>query len=167
MTRIIIVLFIFFCTNLKATEFNLKKILNLNEPWGSTFINENELLITEKSGRIKIINLKKKEISIIDHNLNVLEYGQGGLLDILFKDNVVWVSYTEDRGNYKTSTSIARGDFNREKIEFKNLFQAYPPIDSPYHFGSRMAIKDNYLFASVGERGQGMIPKSEIGRAHV
>ena len=157
MTRIIIVLFIFFCTNLKATEFNLKKILNLNEPWGSSFINENELLITEKSGIIKIINLKKKEISIIDHNLNVLEYGQGGLLDILFKDNVVWVSYTEDRGNDKTSTSIARGDFNRQKIEFKNLFQAYPPIDSPYHFGSRMAIKDDYLFASVGERGQGMI----------
>ena len=157
MTRIIIVLFIFFCTNLKATEFNLKKILNLNEPWGSSFINENELLITEKSGIIKIINLKKKEISTIDHNLNVLEYGQGGLLDILYKDNVVWVSYTEDRGNYKTSTSIARGDFNREKIEFKNLFQAYPPIDSPYHFGSRMAIKDDYLFASVGERGQGMI----------
>ena len=157
MTRIIIVIFIFFCTSLKATEFNLKKILNLNEPWGSSFINENELLITEKSGIIKIINLKKKEISIIDHNLNVLEYGQGGLLDILFKDNVVWVSYTEDRGNNKTSTSIARGDFNREKIEFKNLFQAYPPIDSPYHFGSRMAIKDDYLFASVGERGQGMI----------
>jgi len=157
MTRIIIVIFIFFCTSLKATEFNLKKILNLNEPWGSSFINENELLITEKSGIIKIINLKKKEISIIDHNLNVLEYGQGGLLDILFKDNVVWVSYTEDRGNDKTSTSIARGDFNREKIEFKNLFQAYPPIDSPYHFGSRMAIKDDYLFASVGERGQGMI----------
>ena len=157
MTRIIIVIFIFFCTSLKATEFNLKKILNLNEPWGSSFINENELLITEKSGIIKIINLKKKEISIIDHNLNVLEYGQGGLLDILFKDNVIWVSYTEDRGNYKTSTSIARGDFNRKKIEFKNLFQAYPPIDSPYHFGSRMAIKDDYLFASVGERGQGMI----------
>ena len=61
MTRIIIVLFIFFCTNLKATEFNLKKILNLNEPWGSSFINENELLITEKSGIIKIINLKKKK----------------------------------------------------------------------------------------------------------
>ena len=157
MIKIFVVIIIFFCSNLNATEFNLKKILNLNEPWGSSFINENELLITEKSGIIKIINLKKKEISTIDHNLNVLEYGQGGLLDILYKDNVVWVSYTEDRGNYKTSTSIARGDFNREKIEFKNLFQAYPPIDSPYHFGSRMAIKDDYLFASVGERGQGMI----------
>ena len=42
-------------------------------------------------------------------------------------------------------------------MNFKNIFQANPPIDSGYHFGSRLAIKDNYLFASAGERGQGMI----------
>ena len=59
MIKIFFVIIIFFCSNLNATEFNLKKILNLNEPWGSSFINENELLITEKSGIIKIINLKK------------------------------------------------------------------------------------------------------------
>ena len=150
-------LFFFIIHPLKAKEFNLRNIVDLNEPWGSTFINNQELLITEKSGKIKIINLKNKDIKTIDHNLKVLEYGQGGLLDILFKDNMVWVSYTEDRGNYKTSTSIARGDFNRDKINFKNIFQAYPPIDSPYHFGSRLAIQGKYLFASIGERGQGMI----------
>ncbi|MFL2897362.1 MAG: PQQ-dependent sugar dehydrogenase [Candidatus Pelagibacter sp.] len=155
--RIIIILFIFLCTNLEATEFSLKKILNLNEPWGSTFLSENEFLITEKSGKIKLINLKTKEISEIDHNLNVIEYGQGGLLDILFKNNTVWVSYTENIGNYKTTTSIARGIFDKQRIEFNNIFQAYPAIDSPYHFGSRLAIKNDYLFASVGERGQGMI----------
>ncbi len=157
MMRIIIILFAFLCTNLEATEFSLKKILNLNEPWGSTFLNENEFLITEKSGKIKLINLKTKEISEIDHNLNVIEYGQGGLLDILFKNNTVWVSYTENIGNYKTTTSIARGIFDKQRIEFNNIFQAYPAIDSPYHFGSRLAIKNDYLFASVGERGQGMI----------
>ena len=157
MMRIIIILFVFLCTNLEATEFSLKKILNLNEPWGSTFLNENEFLITEKSGKIKLINLKTQEISEIDHNLNVIEYGQGGLLDILFKNNTVWVSYTENIGNYKTTTSIARGIFDKQRIEFNNIFQAYPAIDSPYHFGSRLAIKNDYLFASVGERGQGMI----------
>tara|TARA_A100000164_G_scaffold269142_1_gene241024 strand:- start:151 stop:1212 length:1062 start_codon:yes stop_codon:yes gene_type:complete len=151
-------LFFFFITsNLNAVDFTLKKIINLNEPWGSTFINNQELLVTEKSGKIKLINLNNKSTKVIDHNLNVLEYGQGGLLDILFQDNTVWVSYTEDRGNYKTSTSIAKGNFNKNKIEFKNIFQAYPPIDSPYHFGSRLAIQGQYLFASVGERGQGMI----------
>ena len=150
-------IFFFITSNINASNFTLKKITNLNEPWGSTFINNHELLITEKSGKIKLIRLKDKNTKIIDHNLKVFEYGQGGLLDIIFKDGVVWVSYTEDRGNYKTSTSIARGNFSRNKIEFKNIFQAYPPIDSPYHFGSRLAIKDKYLFASIGERGQGMI----------
>ena len=104
-----------------------------------------------------MVNIKTKKVNKINHNLNVLEYGQGGLLDIIFKNGVVWVSYTEDRGNYKTSTSIARGEFNSEKIIFKNIFQAEPPIDSPYHFGSRLVIRNNFLFASVGERGQGMI----------
>ena len=151
-------LIIFFISiNLNASDFTLKKITSLNEPWGSTFLNNNELLITEKSGKILIVNLKDKKSKIISHNLKVLEYGQGGLLDIIFRDNIVWVSYSEDRGNYKTSTSIAKGDFNRDNIIFENIFQAYPPIDSPYHFGSRLAIKGDYLFASVGERGQGMI----------
>ena len=79
------------------------------------------------------------------------------MLDIIYKDGFVWISYTEDRGNLKTSTSIAKGKFNRKRIFFKNIFQANPPIDSGYHFGSRLAIKGNYIFASLGERGQGMI----------
>ena len=45
----------------------------------------------------------------------------------------------------------------KSKLNFENIFQAEPPIDSGYHFGSRLVIKDNYLFASAGERGQGMI----------
>ena len=40
-----------------AENLIFKKILDLNDPWGSTFINKNELLITEKSGKIKLINL--------------------------------------------------------------------------------------------------------------
>jgi len=47
--------------------------------------------------------------------------------------------------------------FKKEKINFKNIFQANPPIDSGYHFGSRLVISGDYLFASVGERGKGMI----------
>ena len=76
----ILINFLFFfliTTNLNAVNFTLKKITNLNEPWGSTFINDRELLVTEKSGKIKLINLNNKNTKIIDHNLKVLEYGQG------------------------------------------------------------------------------------------
>ena len=91
----LIVLFFLLSSNLEAQEFKLKKIIGLNEPWGSTFVNKNEILITEKSGKIKLFNLVNKKTSVINHNLNVIEYGQGGLLDIIFKDGFVWVSYTE------------------------------------------------------------------------
>ena len=93
----------------------------------------------------------------VKHNLNFLDVGQGGLLDIIHQNNNLWISYSEDRGNSKTSTSIAKARLDKKELNFENIFQANPPIDSGYHFGSRLAIKDDYLFASVGERGQGMI----------
>ncbi len=150
-----------FADNLKFT-----KIFELDNPWGSTFINENELLITEKFGTIKLINIKENKVINIDHNINYLVDGQGGLLDIIYQDENVWVSYSENRGAGTSSTSIVKGKFNRNKINFENIFRAEPPIKSGYHFGSRLAIKDDYLFASSGERGGGMIaqdPTNHIG----
>ena len=158
--KIVIISILIILTNLKfsySENFNFEKLAELNDPWGLAFIGKNELIITEKGGKIKIVNIISKEILDVEHNLNYLEYGQGGLLDIIYKDNYVWISYSEDRLNWKTSTSIARAELNKNKLNFKNIFQANPPIDSGYHFGSRLAIKDNYLFASAGERGQGMI----------
>ena len=143
--------------NAYAQNLKFTKIINLDKPWGSSFINKDELIITEKKGKIKIVNINSGEVSEVDHNLNFLKVGQGGLLDILHKDNFLWISYSEDRGNWKTSTSIAKAKLDKKELNFKNIFQAEPPIDSGYHFGSRLAIKGNYLFASAGERGQGMI----------
>jgi len=152
-----IIFFLLFSSKCFSENYKFYKIIKLDEPWGSSFISKDELIITEKNGKIKIININSNEALEIKHNLNFLNVGQGGLLDILYKDNFVWVSYSEDRGEWKTSTSIAKAKLNRKELNFKNIFQADPPIDSEYHFGSRLAIKGNYLFASVGERGKGMI----------
>ncbi len=154
--RIIFFIFLFSVSS-EAAELNFKKISDFRSPWGSTFVSNNEILLTEVSGNLKLINIESGSITEVKHNLKVLEDGQGGLLDILYKDGVVWVSYSEDHGKSKTTTSVARGNFNKDQIDFKNIFVAFPPINSGYHFGSRLAIKGNYLFASVGERGEGMI----------
>ena len=154
---LIIILTLLFTSKSYCEKIVLKKIVELDSPWGSSFISNNEIIVTEKSGRIKIVDISSKEIQEVAHQLDFVVHGQGGLLDIIYKDNNVWISYTEDRGNYKTSTSIARAELNKKKLDFKNIFQANPPIDSGYHFGSRLAIKDNYIYASAGERGQGMI----------
>ena len=158
MKKIILVFFLLIKPSLIFAEnYNLKELVSLKSPWGSTFINNEELIITEKGGNIKIVNIVNNNLIEIDHNLNFREHGQGGLLDIIYKDNFLWISYTEKRGDWETSTSIAKAKLNKEKLIFKNIFQANPPIESRYHFGSRLAIKDNYLFASIGERGEGMI----------
>ena len=153
----LLIFFLLNCSNSYSENYSFIKIAQLNEPWGSSFINEDQIIITEKDGKIKIVNINSKEILNVKHNLNYLNVGQGGLLDIIYKDKNIWISYSEDRGNGKTSTSIAKAKLNKKELDFKNIFQANPPIDSGYHFGSRLAIKGDYLFASAGERGKGMI----------
>ena len=162
----LLIFFLLFSSKSYPDNYLFSKIVNLEEPWGSTFLNKDEIIITEKDGKIKIVNINSKNIFEIKHNLNFLNVGQGGLLDIIYQDNNLWVSYSEDRGNGKTSTSIATARLDKKGLNFKNIFQANPPIDSGYHFGSRLAIKGEYLYASAGERGMGMIaqdPKKHPG----
>ena len=80
-------------------------------------------MITEKSGKLFNLNLNDKKFTEIKHNLSVLEDGQGGLLDVLYDKEQIYISYSENRGNGKTSTSVAKGKFNQQKIEFKNIFR--------------------------------------------
>ena len=158
MKKIVLIFFLIIKSTLTfAEDYNFKKLVTLNSPWGSAFISDEELIITEKGGKIKIINIINNKIVEVNHNLNFREHGQGGLLDIIYSKNILWISYTEKRGDWKTSTSIAKAKLNKDELKFENIFQADPPIESRYHFGSRLAIKDNYLFASIGERGEGMI----------
>ena len=152
-----LIFFSLICSNSFSSNLKFQKIVDLEDPWGSSFINNDEIIVTEKGGKIKIVNVISKELLEVKHNLNFLVYGQGGLLDIIHQNNNIWISYSEDRGDWKTSTSIAKAKLNKNELNFENIFQANPPIDSGYHFGSRLVIKDNYLFATAGERGQGMI----------
>ena len=154
----LVILFFFIFSNLYASEIKLEKIVDgLKNPWSLSFIDQKNIVITEKAGKLFILSLVDKKISEIKHNLSVLEDGQGGLLDVLYDKERIYISYSENRSNWKTSTSVAKGKFNQKKIDFKNIFRAEPPIDSGYHFGSRLVIKDDHLYITAGERGQGMI----------
>ena len=93
-------------------DIKFEKIFDdLNKPWSLTFIDKENIIITEKKGRLLTFNLKNKNVHEIKHNLSIISSGQGGLLDVLYDKGQVYVSYSENRGNWKTSTSVAKGNF--------------------------------------------------------
>ena len=95
MKKIFLSLIIFLTiTHSFSSEIKLVKIFEgLNKPWSLSFIDDNNILVTEKPGNLLVINLKTKQKSTIKHNLSVLEDGQGGLLDILYHNSNVYVSF--------------------------------------------------------------------------
>ena len=122
MKKIIIICIISF-TNLYADDFKLEKVIKgFERPWSLAFIDEENLIITEKSGYIKLVNIDKNKIHNIQHNLNVLEDGQGGLLDVLYQNGVVFVSYSENRLSGMSSTSVAKANFNKKNSILKIFF---------------------------------------------
>ena len=79
----IIFFFIISISTVQSDNLKFQKLIDLDGPWGSSFIDNNKLIISEKAGKIKFVDLNKKKSYEIKHNLNYLQHGQGGLLDIL------------------------------------------------------------------------------------
>ena len=158
--------------NTTKTKFNLQKTAKgLEYPWALTFIDKKNIVVTEKDGGLYRINVLTGEKQKIKHNIQHIGYdgsGQGGLLDVYFNpsDGYIYFSYSHkstkfDRSKQlskKSSTAIARGKLIKNEIKnLEVLLIAKPEFLENRHYGSRIAIKGDDLFASFGERGQGMI----------
>ena len=158
--------------NTTKTKFNLQKVAKgLEHPWALTFIDKKNIVVTEKDGGLYRINVLTGEKQKIKHNIQHIGYdgsGQGGLLDVYFNpsDGYIYFSYSHkstkfDRSKQlskKSSTAIARGKLIKNEIKnLEVLLIAKPEFLENRHYGSRIAIKGDDLFASFGERGQGMI----------
>ena len=158
---------IFFLFNLSANSFVLEKTpIELNFPWGMSWISSEELLITQKTGEIIRVNVKNLTQTEISHKIPSIFFGQGGLLDIVTENNFVWITCSIKKGQ-KYTTAVYRAELKDNKlINEKLLYEALPYFDNGKHFGSRIEIFDNHLFVSIGERGKGMIaqdPSNSIG----
>lgn len=131
----------------------------LSIPWGIELIDEDRLIITQKSGEIVLINLKNKTIKNLNNPLYIRNEGQGGLLDVALspnfaRDKTIYFSYVKSvRGD--GLTTIAKAIFeNNELKEFQEVFESKSLSDTNRHFGSRITFdKSGNLYFSVGDRG--------------
>ena len=83
-----------------------KTPVSLNNPWGMSWADD-QLLITQKSGEIFLVNTNDYTKIKIDHKIPFVQHGQGGLLDIVSDKNIVWVTGSIKK-NGKYTTAIYR-----------------------------------------------------------
>ena len=128
-------------------------------PWGMAFLPNGNLLVTDISGKIFNVNQDGQGESVSGVP-KVFYKGQGGLLDIevdpeFEKNKYIYICYS-DYDQRKSFTSVARAKLVKDSLkQLKTIFTAPKEYysRSPYHFGSRLLIKNGNLYFSIGDRG--------------
>lgn len=133
---------------------------NLSRPWGITHLPDGKLLITEKSGSMKLFTTAGELLNKVTGFPTVVDKGQGGMLDVVidpdFENNrMIYWSFSEPYQNGNL-TAVAKGRLadDEKSIEYPEvIFRAVPSYNGKLHFGSRLAFdRQGYLFVSTGER---------------
>jgi len=137
-------------------------VAGLDHPWSVAFLPDGRMLITERPGRLRIVTKDGKLDPRPVEGLpaNVVEHGQGGLLDVAlhpkFAENAwVYLSYAARDGT-GVGTEVARGKLAGNRLtELQTLFRMQPKSGGGRHFGSRLVFdRDGYLFITLGDRGE-------------
>jgi glucose/arabinose dehydrogenase len=136
----------------------------LDHPWGLDFLPGNEAIVTERTGRIRILSQGglSEPVSGVPE---VAARGQGGLLDIAVardfeRSGTIFFSFSEP-GRGGAGTALARAKLIRDGAgarldDVKVIFSMNRKTGTSHHFGSRIVVNDDgTLFVTTGDRGQG------------
>lgn len=143
-------------------KFTVEKLFEGKDViWGFDFLNSkeaSEMIFTERSGKMRYLDLKSLKTNEVSGMPKVFNEGQGGLLDVYVdhKNADIFLTYSEPVDK-KATTSLMKGKLSIDKKTFTGakIFQAKALESTGEHFGSRIAIdKNGFLFMSVGERNK-------------
>ena len=127
--------------------------------WGFDFLPDGRILLTERAGRLILLDPKTGAAAPVSGVPEVYARGQGGLLDIRLhpkfaKNRWVYLTWAMPVQGGAT-TALGRGRLEGAALkDFRVLFTAKDPADSDIHFGSRLEFLDGRLFMTVGERNR-------------
>jgi len=160
MKKILYILLLIFPGWAGADDFVLKQVVSgLGVPWGMTFINDTEILFTERAGKAGLLNTKTAEVRYLPGLPALHMGGQGGLLDVAVAPDFKtgdWIYFTYSKQvQGRAVTVLARAHLKHQKLQdWSELLVTQSASDTGRHFGSRIAFDDQgYLYFSVGDRG--------------
>ena len=142
-------------------------VSGLEHPWGMAFLPDGRIMVTERPGRLRLIENGRLLQRPVAGLPEINEVGQGGLLDVAlhpdFESNG-WVYFTYvGPGESGWSTELGRGRLNeRDELEdVAVLFRAEPKSGGGRHFGSRIVFdRAGYVYFGMGDRGDR--PRAQI-----
>ena len=132
---------------------------SLAHPWGISLIDNKTALITLRDGVLIRMNLDTGNVTKIANVPAVFARRQGGLLDVLTHKNTsgllsAYICYSKPV-NGGAVTALDRAEVQKDSlINRQTLFQANDVSARAVHFGCRIAIHNNHLYLSIGDRGQ-------------
>jgi glucose/arabinose dehydrogenase len=137
----------------------------LAHPWALAFLPEGRFLLTERPGRLRVVEANGRVNPALLGLPEVAARGQGGLLDVLLdadfaRNRTLFFCFSEPGAN-GSSTALARARLSGDRTRLEAvqvIFSARPKVASSAHFGCRIAKSqtrgqpDGLLFMTLGER---------------
>lgn len=146
----------------------------LENPWGVAFLPQGRFLVTERPGRMRVVEPDGRLGPALAGVPEVVARGQGGLLDVVtdsgFASNrQVFFCYSEP-GSGGNSTALARARLSDDHTRLEQvrvIFSGKPKVSSNHHFGCRIVeTRDGLLFLTLGERYQRMQDAQTLDNHH-
>jgi glucose/arabinose dehydrogenase len=131
----------------------------LEHPWGLAFLPDGKMLVTERPGRLRVVESGGRLSDPLAGVPAVLAQGQGGLLDVALdpefeRTRLVYVSYAEPGDGGTAGTAVARGRLGERGLDqVRVIYRQQPKVRGSGHFGSRLVFaRDGTLFVTQGDR---------------
>ena len=134
-------------------------VKGLGIPWGMTFLGPDQLMFSERSGQLRLLNLVSLEIINLKGFPAVVAEGQGGMLDVAASPNYSrdgWIYFTYSKPvDGEAATTLARAHFDGSQLKsWQDLLITDSATRSRQHFGSRIAFdQQGHVFFGIGDRG--------------
>jgi glucose/arabinose dehydrogenase len=147
-----------------SIPFNITEIAKFEQPWALTFLPSGEMLVTEKQGRLLLVDQTGNVSRPISGLPKVAYGGQGGLGDVVLHPNyrnnsLLYFSYAEpgENGYFGAAVARAKLSFDQqgfgELLDLKVVWRQMPKVKGKGHYGHRIAFDSHgYLFISSGDR---------------
>jgi len=138
----------------------------LDHPWAVAFLPGGRFLVTERPGRLRVVESDGTLRPPVAGLPAVAAGGQGGLLDVVtdsrFAANgTIYFCFSEPGPSGTNGTALARARLSDDRTRLEDvrvIFSQQPKVASRLHFGCRIVERmvggqpDGTLFLTLGER---------------